>query len=246
MSRVPSISVLIRTIGRLSLERSIRSAAAQTLVPTEVVVIDAVGDLDPGRAANWPVVPPIRVAGGCPLNRPQAANHGLECARGDLLIFLDDDDEFLPPHLESLASALADGGEAVLAYSATACVDGAGAIKGQLGRPFDRIALFEGNYIQMGAALFRRSLLETSCRFDERLESYQDWDFWLQASAHGEFAYTGRATNHWYFERGSGGTGSGANRDPVRTARCERLLRQKWWATYRGLVEGVAPRAPSA
>ena len=240
------ISNLIRTIGRPTLERAIRSAARQTLAPLEIVVIDATGDLAPERAVSWPLVPPVRVVGGWPMNRPEAANHGLDSAQGDLLIFLDDDDEFLPSHLESLVAALASAPEAVLAYGTTACVDASGAVRGHVGQAFDRVALFEGNFIQMGAALFRRSLLEKACRFDERLESYQDWDFWLQASGHGPFVHTGHATNLWYSDQGSGGTGAGSNRDPERTAGCERLLRQKWWPTYASLVGQPRSGAPPA
>ncbi len=45
---------------------------------------------------------------------------------------------------------------------------------------FDRTRMYWNNYIPIHAALIRRSVIDRGYRFDESLEVYEDWDFWLQ------------------------------------------------------------------
>ncbi len=53
---------------------------------------------------------------------------------------------------------------------------------------FPPAKLFAWNHLPMNAVLFDRALAQGACRFDEGLEVYEDWDFWLQLSRHTAFA----------------------------------------------------------
>lgn len=84
------ITVVVPTIPERTamLTRALASAAAQTL-PPRAVIIQADHD-GAGSAAT--------------------RNQALECVRTPWVAFLDDDDEFLPHHLERLSQAALDAG----------------------------------------------------------------------------------------------------------------------------------------
>lgn len=221
------VSVLIRTIGRATLARSVEAALAQVHRPFEIVIVNAAGaPLCALPQADGVDVRVIEAAGS---TRPHAANVALDHARGDWLIFLDDDDTFLPEHVSSLLTAAHDAG-AQVAYSSTLCVKEDGGAEIVLGAPFDRVHLLHGNYIQIGAALFASNLVARGARFDETLICLQDWDFWIQLSRFTHFAYTGRPTNRWSAYAGLSGAGMGANERREVTDPFRALIVHKWTA----------------
>jgi len=239
------VSILIRTIGRETLARSVASAHAQSHRPLEVVVVNAgTHPLAPMPSADDV---PIHIV-ECPgFNRPRAANAALDNARGEWLVFLDDDDTFLPDHVESLLAAATQAGAGV-AYSATLCVDDAGRGNIVMGAAFDRVHLFHGNYLQIGAALFRACLRE-GARFDETLLCLQDWDFWIQLARRTHFVYTGKPTNLWRAYTGSSGAGLGANQRGEETEPFRKQILRKWLgasAFLRGKVQYHHDAARSA
>jgi hypothetical protein len=162
------------------------------------------------------------------LDRASAANAGLDAAKGDAILFLDEDDEIERDHLASLREALRSVPGARAAYSQTRLVDAAGATQRVFGGPFDRMALFRSNYLAIHAVLFERSLVADGCRFDETMPMFEDWDFWLQLSMRTPFAFTGKPTAIYHAAGGESGAGSGANLDREAVlAQRERLMR-KW------------------
>ena len=191
----PLVSVIIRTTGRVELAEALASLTAQTYPRIEIILVDArgVGDapLDAARCRF-----PLRVAHtGRPLGRSAAANLGLECAQGEVLIFLDDDDWFEPDHLAGLVELLEQEPAAIAAYAGVRCVrradSGAWETVQVYNEPFDEVRLRCENFIPIHALLFRREALrgESPCRFDERFDLYEDWDFWLQLRERGEFRH---------------------------------------------------------
>ena len=220
------VSVIIRTTGRATLARSMKSVFRQTHRPIEIVLVNAGGTPLP-RLASDPTVE-VREVGGGPFGRPQACNAGLDAARGEWLVFLDDDDAYLPQHIETLLEKLAQADGARVAYSATACIDGEGRTDGVIHSVFDREKLLARNYIQIGAALFNRSLVQEGCRFDERLDCMEDWDFWIQLAQRTDFAYTAKATNVWFAFTGESGSGMGPNQRPEVTEPYKKMVLEKW------------------
>ncbi|MBL8516018.1 MAG: glycosyltransferase [Betaproteobacteria bacterium] len=224
------ISVIIRTIGRPELAQAVASVCAQSgfrrRPVIELVIVNAAQTMLPHFAV--PDVSVREVRGGRSLNRPEAANAGLDAATGDHLCFLDDDDWFHPDHLASLLDALSRHPQSRVAYSGALLVQADGRPYGRLNRPFDRGALLRANYIQMGAALFHRSLLAEGARFDETLLNFQDWDFWLQLADRTDFVHTGRTTLSWRAFSGGSGSGMGANANAAVQASYTERVQRKW------------------
>lgn len=233
----PLISIICRTTGRSTLERTLQSVAQQTWRPLELILVDAAATgmeaPDPGGGIRVHTVRP-RTA----LSRPVAANSGLDAATGDYLLFLDDDDWIMPSHLESLAAQLANRPDVGVVYSSTARTTPAGEITDDVFRsPFVAARLRHDNFIPIHAALFRRSLLDRGVRFDESLDIFEDWDFWLQLAEHTGFLHVDSVTAYY---RG-GGESETASRDvttryyhhtPVARGREE--LFDKWLGRWSG------------
>ena len=233
----PLVSILVRTMGRPMLARALQSATAQTHRPIEVVVVNAASQ--PLAALPRAGDVQVRIVEGGPYRRPQAANAALENAKGDWLVFLDDDDAFGPAHVEWLLAAAARSAGARVAYSATACIEPDGSTKMLIGAEFDRLHLFTGNYMQLGAALFHGSLVAEGARFDEALDCYEDWDFLIQLAQRTHFVYAGQPTNHWYAYAGESGAGLGANRREEATRPFHQAVVRKWAPHAAALREKV-------
>jgi len=222
----PLVSVLIRTMGRATLVRAIAAAVAQSHRPLEIVVVNASGSPLPPLPATGEVA--LRMVEGGPYDRPRAANAGLDHAKGDWLVFLDDDDAFAPNHVESLLAAIARSDGARVAYSASAVVEPDGRVRMIIGAEFNRQHLFIGNYMQIGAVLFHRSLVEEGARFDERIGCFEDWDFVIQLAQLTHFVYTARPTNYWCAYAGESGAGLGANKRDEATRPFHDMVVAKW------------------
>jgi LmbE family N-acetylglucosaminyl deacetylase/glycosyltransferase involved in cell wall biosynthesis len=185
----PLVSVIIRTIGRESLLRKALDSVALQIYPNiEIVLVDAKGD-QTINVPEWCGRFPVHIC--CkdkPLSRSEAANVGLDHAGGTFCIFLDDDDWFLNDHIATLVAASQDHPSFQVTYSGVRCIDEEGLDKNiSFNSDYDPVRLFAGNYIPIHSVLFRRSLLENGCRFDENLIIYEDWDFWLQISQYTDF-----------------------------------------------------------
>ncbi len=191
--QAPLVSIICRSMGRPELKQALASAAAQTHVPLEIVLVDAAAL---GAAAYRQACAdhPLRlVAPGVPLSRPRAANLGLEQARGDYLLFLDEDDWLAPDHIEHLLASLLSQTDLRAVYSSTRKTDAAAAAAVEtFSQPFDRTLLLRDNYIPIHSMLFSRCLVQDGCRFDEKFEIFEDWDFWLQLSEHTDFLHIDR------------------------------------------------------
>ena len=224
MSAAPLVSVIVRSMGRATLPRALACVAAQSHRPVEAVVVDAAGA---GLAPTAPEALPLTVVRGGPFDRPRAANAGMEAARGEWLAFLDEDDEVDRDHVAQLLATATVAGARV-AYSQTRLLDDAGTTLRVLGGPFNRNILLRTNYITIHAVLFHRSLLAAGARFDESLATFEDWDFWLQLSKAGPFAFTGRPTASYRATAGTSGVGVGPNLDRNKALAQRDLIMAKW------------------
>ncbi len=202
----PLVSIIVRTMGRPELPRALTSVAAQTHRPIEIILVDA-------------------AAGGIALAK--AANAGLEGARGEWLLFLDEDDEIEPEHVAQLVAAAAKEGSEV-AYSQTRLVDGAGRTQRIFGGPYNRAFLFRSNYLAIHAVLFSRGVVDAGYRFDETLPIFEDWDFWLQLSQRAPFAFTGKPTAVYRASTGESGAGAAGNLDREKLLVQRARLMDKW------------------
>ena len=102
---MPSISVIIPVFnGEEFLERAIQSVLDQDLQPDELIVVDdGSTDQTASIARRYPKIKYIYQANQGP---PAARNHGLEKAKGELIAFLDADDQWLPQKLSQQVAFL--------------------------------------------------------------------------------------------------------------------------------------------
>jgi glycosyltransferase involved in cell wall biosynthesis len=217
----PLASVVVRTLGRPTLSRALDSIASQTHRPVEIVLVDAAATgFKKARHGNIAVRVVSSVAA---LDRPKAANAGLQATRGAWISFLDEDDEIAPGHLAQLLATATVAGLPV-AYSQTKVVEDGRVFGG----PFNRDALMQSNYMAIHAVSFHRSLVDAGARFDESLRTFEDWDFWLQLSERTDFAFTGNATALYHATAGASGAGAGANLDKEAVLAQRNILMRKW------------------
>jgi glycosyltransferase involved in cell wall biosynthesis len=219
----PLVSVIVRTVGRDTLARTLECVDRQTWRPIEAVVVRARDVALPPLEASIP----IRVVGNGGLPRPAAANVGLQAAHGEWIVFLDEDDLHDRDHVESLVAA-AQAAALPVAYSQTRLADTQGNTQRIFGGPFHRELLRRSNYLFMGAVLFHRRFADAGLRFDETFPMFEDWDFWLQLAERCDFAFTGRPTATWFAESGQSGAGSGANLDREALLFHRNRLMRKW------------------
>jgi glycosyltransferase involved in cell wall biosynthesis len=206
-SMSPSVSIVVRTKDRPRLvERALASVAAQTYRPIDVVVVND-GGVALDRERLVAALAGVRLAlielphsGG----RAHAANVGLQAADGDLVGFLDDDDELLPGHVAALVPHAGRSGVGAV-YSDCEMVrrelgpDGeivseASAGRFFLSRDFSAEVLLLENYIPLICVLFTREALASTTGFDERLELFEDWDLYLQVARRFAFHHVPEVT----------------------------------------------------
>jgi LmbE family N-acetylglucosaminyl deacetylase len=230
---VPLVSVLIRSMDRPLLREALDSVALQTYPHIEVVVINArvqthraLGDLC-GRF-------PIRLVNTVtPLHRSQAANAALANAKGDYLIFLDDDDWLAPDHIANLVSTIRAHSDCDVAYAGVEfrANDRQRLDMEPFNESFNAGRLRGGNYIPIHAILFAHKLLAKGVHFDERFDVYEDWDFLLQLSARTKFVHTDHVSAYY---RASGTSGVGAIADAEAKRRARAQIFDKWKAIWTG------------
>lgn len=201
----PSVSVLVRTKNRsFSLKEALESIVAQDYRPVEVVVVNDGGeDVEPiiedtffESDVEW-LYRSISEPGK---GRSHAANVAMSLAKGDYWLFLDDDDLILPAHVSSLVNRLEKSAETVVGvYSSVQCVskqvDSQDELKGEtFAFDFDATRLVFKNYLPIHAVLFRSEVYKKGCRFDETLDLYEDWNFWVQVIQFGDFEHFNHIT----------------------------------------------------
>jgi glycosyltransferase involved in cell wall biosynthesis len=95
-AREPRISVIVRSYNRLpALAELLTALLAQDHDSFEIVVIEQTQDRRPDDVAQIDALardPRVRILRHPPLGGPRARNIGVRGARGDLLVFIDDDD----------------------------------------------------------------------------------------------------------------------------------------------------------
>lgn len=226
---LPLVSVVVRTIGRASLEAALASVVAQTYRPVEIVLVQAQGGSD--RA--WPAAldgVPLQVpdTGGRRLARAAAANFGLAHARGALAMFLDDDDLLLPAHIARLQAALAGAADAPAAFADTDYGYPEAARWHSLHRfegGFDAVRLRFENFLPIHSVLFR--LDAHTPHLDEAFDLFEDWDFWLQMAQRGDFVHVPGVSARYVAAQGQR---SGVFVDSPATRQARQQLLAKWQA----------------
>jgi glycosyltransferase involved in cell wall biosynthesis len=187
----PRIAVVLPVYnGRRYLRDALDSVLAQTLQPSELIVVDD-GSQDGSSEVLGGFSAPFPVRTMRQENRGQSAARNL-AARGvdcELVAWLDQDDRWYPRHLEVLAAALATDPGVGWAYSDFDEIDRDGLLvtrdflhEHHVSHPKSTLAACVERDLMVlpSASLVRRAALEAVGGFDEELSGYEDDDLFVR------------------------------------------------------------------
>ena len=207
MSRAPSrsgearfgdVSVVIpahRAAGTVG--RAIRSVAAGTVQPKEIIVVNDGDDPDTAAAAEEASRTltniKVTVVGQAQAGAGAARNRGLSGATGEFVAFLDADDEWLPGKLERSMEWLAQGDLDLVAHDYVRVDEDDERIvscaRHFRGGEDPYVSLYKRGYIATSTVVARRQSLVRAGGFDTTLQNAQDFELWLRLLAENHVTY---------------------------------------------------------
>ncbi|MGH9361016.1 MAG: glycosyltransferase family 2 protein, partial [Thermoanaerobaculia bacterium] len=185
---MPLVSVVLPTRNRAGiLDRTARSVLAQSFTDFELIVVDDASTDGTARLVEALGDSRVRLLKlERNLGPAGTRNAGIGEARGRLVAFEDDDDEWLPMKLSRQVKALEAAGGSVGAAYCVAVKRSAGeemlyphpGVKRRSGKLYDD--LLGGNFIATPSLLVRKQVLEAVGGFDASLRFLEDWDLCLK------------------------------------------------------------------
>lgn len=203
--------------GSQWIERAVASVARQTVRPDEFFVVNDGSkpqerELLVGLAQRYGFVILDKENGG----QGSARNHGVEHSHSEYVCFLDQDDFFLPDHVEKLRRLASTAGQGFgFGYGSYDLADGSGVVhvRNDLARnqahlhppPRDPIALFGRNLsILPSASIVSRRAFVAVGGFDVQFRGYEDDDLFSRLILAGfDYAYLPEAVYVWCQHKGS-------------------------------------------
>lgn len=179
------ISIIIPTYNRGQwISKTINSVLNQTYRKFEIIVIDDGSTDNTSNILNEFVKSNSniryfkKINGGC----SSARNLGLKYAKGELIAFLDSDDQYLPNALEVLQQALAKDRKANFAYSPSIEVNENGTesinFPAAAAKPeYFAVEHFKTFNARPGSVLYKREIFKKVHGFNENFKYNEDSDF---------------------------------------------------------------------
>ncbi|HLY89110.1 MAG TPA: glycosyltransferase [Acetobacteraceae bacterium] len=185
----PLVTVLIPAYNAAAtIARAINSVLAQTFSDYEIIVVD-----DGSQDTTSEIVAAYRDERirlfRLPQNRGEsgAMNEGIAAARGELVAFLDADDEWLPTKLAKQVTVLRNSPDAVIVTCGCRFIDGQGNVFREFGilppgiKPTDVWrSLLSATFIAKPCVVARLSALRSVGPFDTKLAIAADQDMWIR------------------------------------------------------------------
>ena len=211
------VSVIIPTYNRArTIERAVNSVLAQTWKDMEVIVVYD-GSTDQTGEALKVYGDKIRVIRQPNGGASAARNTGIKAATGEIISFLDSDDEWLPEKTQRQVQLL----QQTAALGVKCCVCNATMLFGTgtitsfatadlhpklcAGIWMNPAAVLTANFLFFNqVAAVRREALEQSGYFREDLRIMEDYDLALRLSTTGPWAYIADPLVVWHEDAGSG------------------------------------------
>ncbi len=208
----PLVTIITRTHGERQdfLKQALASVFQQTYRPIQIVIVEDGSERT--RSLMSTITPPpgitIDYVSTPKRGRCHAGNCGLEMSRGQLIGFLDDDDLFLPDHIESLVRHLLLHPSAVGAYAGSWEVPtevlSLSPLKYNEGKKYlfgcsswSLSNLWNYNYITIQSLIFRKELYTKHGGFSLELDCLEDWDLWMRYTAEGDFVFLNKPTSEF-------------------------------------------------
>jgi len=202
----PLVSVIVPTYNRPEmLADCLRSILNQTYPNVEIIVVND-GGVDVRK-----IIDPLNqhnkiISLEHPVNRGMAAarNTGIAVARGKYLAYLDDDDAYLPHHIETLVSFL-ENNDCKVAYTDAhrahrKTINGRDTVQKRdvpYSIDFDSDRILIQNYIPTLCVMHEKSCLDATGSFAEELTVLEDWDLWIRMSQRYPFTHVKKITGEF-------------------------------------------------
>jgi glycosyltransferase involved in cell wall biosynthesis len=207
------------------LREAVDSLLTQDGEPPDVVVVDD-GSTDPRTHEVLDALPgEVELVRQENAGLADARNAGFARTRTPHVLFLDADDRLAPGALAAMREALERHPEASFAYGHQLLFGDWNAVIRF--PPYDPLRLLDRHLIGP-TALTRREVLDDTGGFDAEFGTFEDWELWLHALAHGHRGVRVDAVSHEYRRHGQ------SMIDDARRAyrRSRRLLREKHASLY--------------
>lgn len=201
-----TIAIIVRTKNRPHLlTRCLTSLAEQSRQPDEVIIVNDGGQPIASSIHHFDTLNIHLLNYSASQGRARAGNLGAMAARSDIIGFLDDDDRFLPDHLQRLEMAMCHF-DTRIAYSG--CLLVRRAVEGipteiqeeplgQYNDSYDAERLRYENYIPLINLLIERQLWQEVSGFDESFDIFEDWDVLLRLAQKTSFYHVDRITTEY-------------------------------------------------
>ena len=200
------IAIIIRTKDRPHLlTRCLQGLVDQKRLPDEVIVINDGGVSIDNVVKDFSELNINFINNTSNQGRAVAGNQGVNATTCDVIGFLDDDDRFLPDHLQRLEKVM-------LHFDARVAYSGCRLLKrdmlgdkvileekaiGEFNDAYDATRLSYENYIPLINLLIDRALWLEVGGFDESFDVFEDWDVLKRLSTKANFYHLNRITTEY-------------------------------------------------
>lgn len=186
----PRVSVITPTFNRAQfLEATLRSVRGQTYPNVEHIVIDG-GSTDSSVSLleRYVNTYDLRWISEPDTGMYAAINKGLRLARGELLAYLNSDDQYLPWTVEAVVDAyLASDRRPGFFFGDAINVGDTGMGRLVLQPPFDAGYVRRTGFLTQPTVFWTREVYTRDGGFDERLRFVADCEYWMRAGARWPF-----------------------------------------------------------
>lgn len=195
----PFCSIVIPTIGRSTLGRAVQSVLAQDFAHEEiqvVVVNDSGSALQP---QEWQMSPCVQVITTQRRRQVTARNAGAAIAKGQYLLFLDDDDWLLPGALSYFWSQAKVHPEAGCLFGSFELVDDDGCVLSRhdlCANGNVAVQLITGRWIQLASVMVRRDVFFAAGGLSPLFRISEELDLFGRIAVCEDFAGTDTVVAH--------------------------------------------------
>lgn len=196
----PFFSIIIPTYNRpVELKRAVESAIRQTFTNYEIIIVDngTIEFKNNYQSDKITVVKEEREGGN------YARNKGIQLAKGSFICFLDDDDEYLPNHLQSLFDLIQHNNSRIGLYKTYSRVEVLPGIFQDQQDPLKPIDMNNLHYIitypmYMNTVCIHKDIFKKHV-FNPEVKVAQDYDLWIRILAECDFFISPIITTIYYY-----------------------------------------------